>query len=402
MTGKWASITLLCLCQVAALAVWFAAAAAAPAMQAAFAIPNERISLLTSLVQLGFVAGTLTSASFGLADRIEPRRLFMFSALAAAGFNALLIVVDPASVPAAVSRFATGVCMAGIYPVGMKMAAGWAQKDLGLLIGLLVGALTLGSASPHLFAAFADLDWRLTIGISSVLAGISGILVNRVRLGPNVQTARHFHVSQALDAWRQRPLRYANLGYLGHMWELYAMWAWIGLFLHASFNVTFGDAETASTAAKLMTFATVAAGAVGCLLGGIVADRLGRTTLTIGAMAISGSCAVLVGFLFGGSPVLLGLVCVVWGITIVADSAQFSASIAELADRSLIGTMLTVQTCAGFLLTLVTIHAIPVLVEALSWTYAFAVLALGPLVGVWFMGSLRGLPEAERLAGGRR
>jgi MFS family permease len=202
-------------------------------------------------------------------------------------------------------------------------------------------------------------------------------------------------------AWRDAPLRLANLGYLGHMWELYAMWAWIGVFFSASFALRLPP-DVAPLAAKLAAFATIAAGAIGSVGAGLLADRLGRTTLTIAAMAVSGTCAATIGLLFGGAPGWLVALGVVWGVSIVADSAQFSASIAELADRARVGTMLTVQTALGFTLTLVTIHLMPYLIDALGWRYAFAPLAVGPAFGVWAMARLRAHPRSVALAGGRR
>lgn len=402
LRAKWPSLTVLALCQVAAMALWFSASAVVPSLTAEFGLSGFAQSLFTSAVQAGFVVGSLISALLGLADRLDPRRFFMTAAVVAALANAGILAIDPTSAWAVAARFVTGVCMAGIYPVGMKLAATWAKGDTGLLVGLLVGALTLGSAMPYLFNAFGGLDWRFTLLAASLSAGVAALLINLCGVGPNTQPARRFHPAMVLAAWRRVPLRLANFGYLGHMWELYAMWAWIGLFLQASFTLSLGDDDRAVFLSRLATFATIGVGAVGCLLGGLVADRVGRTTVTIVAMAVSGTCAATVGFLFGGSPLALTLVCLVWGLTIVADSAQFSASIAELSDRDLVGTMLTLQTALGFTLTLITIHLMPSLVALLGWHFAFLPLALGPLFGIWAMARLRGHPDAVRIAGGRR
>ena len=402
MSGKPVAILLIALCQLLALSVWFSASAVAPAMSRAFPLSDLQVSLFTSAVQAGFVTGTLASAALGLADRIDPRRLFSIAALVAAIANALILVLEPGSAAVYALRFITGACMAGTYPVGMKMVASWARNDLGLLVAILVGALTLGSSSPHLFNVFGGVDWRFTIAATSVSALVAAILIFAVRLGPAMARARTVAARHALTAFRDPALRLANFGYLGHMWELYAMWAWLGVFLAASFHLDAGGFDPATLAGWVAFLAIGVGGLAGCLAAGLLADRWGRTRTTALAMAVSGACAATIGLGFGGAPWLVAAIAIVWGASVIADSAQFSASVTELSDPERVGTMLTVQTCAGFALTLATIHLMPLLIDTLGWRYAFAPLAIGPAWGVIAMLRLRQRPEALRLAGGNR
>ena len=387
---------------VLSLALWFSATAVVPSLVLEYGLDGARAALLTNAVQVGFVVGTIISAVLGLADRIEPRHLFMISALMAAGANAFILLLDPRSDMVLFCRFMTGACMAGVYPVGMKIAATWAKGDLGLLIGIMVGALTLGSAAPHLFNSLGGLNWRLVIGAGSGAAVIGAIMAFGVQLGPNRNPSPPFDPKAAITAFVQPSLRLINFGYLGHMWELYAMWAWIGVFLDASFQLNPASNDAAFWARTTTFLVMGVGGAVGCIVGGLVADRWGRTTLTALAMTVSGTCALGVGFLFGENPWLLLIVCFVWGVTVIADSAQFSSSVTELAPPNRIGTMLTVQTCAGVLLTVVTVQLLPMLVDLVTWRYAFMVLAIGPFIGVFCVLRLRQHPDALKLAGGRR
>ncbi len=407
MSPKWRNIALLAVAETLALGLWFSMTAVIPALRQEAGLGDFEAAMLSSAVSLGFVAGTLVSAIFGLADRLDPRRFFVGSALVAASANLAVLAVVPDWGAVAALRLVTGACVAGIYPVGMKIVAGWATRgagrsDMGLLAGLLVGAITLGTGSPHLFNALGGVEWRFTIVAASALAVVAALLAAFVRLGPGHAPSPPFEPAYVLAGWRNKALRLANFGYFGHMWELYAMWGWIGLFLYASFSIRPGGGD-AGTLAGLGAFAVIGVGGfVGCFLGGVFADRLGRTTITIAAMTVSGACAATVGLLFGGDPWWLMALCLVWGIAVVADSAQFSTSVMELSDPAHTGTMVTVQICIGFLLTLFAVHLMPPLVEIVGWRYAFVFLVPGPVFGVIAMARLRAHPDAVKLAGGRR
>ncbi len=382
MADKGRNLGVLCLAVVLVLSTWFAGTAAVPALVAAGLVTPGRAAWLSSAVGLGFVAGTLVSAVMSLADRRDPRRLFLASALLASGATLAGAVVTPSGGLALALRFVAGAAMAGVYPVGMKLAASWAKGDLGLLIGLLVGAVTLGSALPHLAPGLlAGVGWQAAYLGSGVLAGLGGLLILGFRPGPLLGNRPPFRPAQALEAWRNPGLRLANLGYLGHMWELYAMWAWVGLFLSGAMGGAAGP----------WVFAVVAAGAVGCVAAGWLADRWDRAGVAALCMLVSGGCALAVGPAAALAPWLVLPIALLWGLTVVADSAQFSACIATLSPPDYVGTMLTVQTCMGFLLTAFTIGLVPAAAAWVGWDWAFAVLAPGPLLGAWAMWRLRPL-----------
>ncbi len=388
------ALLLLSVAVVLGLSVWFAASAAAPRLQHRWGLDPSRAGWLTSLVQLGFVAGTLTAAVLNLADIVPARRYFSTSTAAAALANAAMLVV-PDYGWALISRFATGFFLAGVYPPAMKMAATWFRTGRGLAIGTVVGALTLGKSTPYLVDALggAGIEWIVASTSTCGMLGAALVAIG-YRDGPHAFPRRPFSWGLVGEVIRDREWRLATGGYLGHMWELYAFWTWIAAWVAASSATHAGltVGTPAGSGAKLAAFAAIAIGALGCVWGGRVADRIGYGPLTIRAMLVSGSCALAVGLLYGASLVLLLPLILVWGFFVIADSAQFSALVTEVVEPYAVGTALTLQVSLGFLLTTATIQLVPWISNLVGWRWSFAILAIGPAFGI---ASIRRLSGAE-------
>lgn len=385
---------------VLGLAPWFSATAVGPAMVAEWSLSGAAAAWLTMAVQLGFVLGTLFSAAFMLADRWSAERLATWSAALAAVSTAAIALAAHSGAAAIGWRLVTGVALAGVYPPAMKLVAGWWRAGRGLAIGTLIGALSLGSAAPHLLRIFVSAGaWRALLAAAAISAlGSAVIFAALVRPGPYQAPSSPLDRRVLGGIIRDRAVMLATMGYLGHMWELYAMWSWVLAFWSAAVI----SRGTSPSLPALMTFAAIAIGGLGCVAGGWVADRIGRTALTIAAMSVSGACAIIIGPIAQGPLPLLAGVTLLWGFTVVADSAQFSACVTELVPPEYSGTALTLQTSLGFLLTIASIRAVPLWAARWGWTYAFMPLAIGPFLGSLAMWRLRRMPEALKLASGAR
>jgi MFS family permease len=399
---RWRVLALLGLAELLGMSLWFAASAVSPQLRALWGLTTSETAWLTTIVQLGFVAGTAVVAVLNLADLVPAGRLFSICALLGALANAAILAV-PGYGSTLVLRFFTGFVLAGVYPPAMKMIATWFRSERGLAFGVIVGALTIGKATPYLVRAIPHVGLRPVVLTSSAGALVAALLVALgYRDGPFPFTGRPFSWSHVGDVVRVREWRLATGSYLGHMFELYAFWTWIPAFLAASVTARAHGGFRGPRLISLLAFTTIAIGGFGSVWGGLFADKRGRERLVTISLLVSGSCCLLSGLLFGGPLWVLGALAMTWGFFVIADSAQFSTLVTESVPTHAVGTALTVQTSLGFLLTMLPMQVVPLLAQRTGWQWAFAILALGPAAGIATIRKLArlrtGVPERGRFS----
>jgi MFS family permease len=384
-----------------ASSTWFSGTAAAGPLRAAWGLTETQSAWLTISVQIGFVVGTLLYSFFNLADIFRARHVFFASALAGAAFNAAFAFGPERIGPACALRFLTGVTLAGVYPVGMKIVAMWFRSGLGWRLGVMVGALTLGTALPYLLRALgAEFDWRAPVAMSSAAAvGGGALMLLGVGDGPYLSRKARFDGRMLFRVFEHRPFRYQAFGYFGHMWELYAFWALLSSYLGLSFT---GDGEAWTARIPLLAFATMGVGAMGWAGGGWVSRAVGERRVALFSLLVSGAMCAASPLLFELPPALLAPLLLVWGFFVVADSPQFSALAARHCPPEYTGTALTIQNGVGFAITVVSIQLLSWLVESnaagldwITWRNAFAVLTVGPVFGAIYMQRLGRLERAR-------
>ena len=366
--------------QFAGTSLWFAGNAIAGDLQQALHLPANAIGHITSAVQLGFISGTLVFAILSLADRFSPSKVFLSSALAGAFFNLCVLWFAQGMASLLAFRFLTGFFLAGIYPVGMKISADWYEKGLGKALGYLVGALVVGTAFPHLLKTFSgELSWSGVLKATSLLAISGGLLLHfTVGDGPHRRPAPKFEWNAIPLIFRYKKFRAAAYGYFGHMWELYAMWAFVPFML-----VFYEEKNAVPVDIPWWSFIIIAAGGLGCIIGGYISLKKGSAKVAFAMLLTSGIFCLFSPFLFFLSKWLFLPALLIWGFAVVGDSPQFSTIVAQTAPKMYVGTALTIVNCIGFALTIFSIQLLSFLQNKIDGEWGYLFLLPGPVFGLW-------------------
>jgi MFS family permease len=371
------------LSQLAGISLWFAGNAVLPDLQARLGLPDSMLGHMASAVQLGFIAGTLMFALFAVSDRYSPRATFLACSLLGAAANASFYLIDGSIALLLAARFAVGFFLAGIYPVGMKIASGWYQRDLGKALGFLVGALVVGTALPHLIKGLGQsLPWQtVMLGVSAIAAAGGLLMYALVPDGPYLKAGARFDPSSLATIFKAQGFRASAFGYFGHMWELYAFWAFVPVLLAAHA----GRAAQAPPNASVLTFAIIAAGAIGCVVGGLLSLRLGSARVAFLQLAASGLCCLVCPLLFHAGPIVFVGFLLLWGVVVAGDSPQFSTLNAHYAPADKVGSALTIGNSIGFAISILSIQLLNQAAAAIPAQYLFWLLVPGPIFGLWSM-----------------
>jgi MFS family permease len=379
--GARRQLILIVAVQILAMSVWFSAAAVVPSLTSDWGISSSAAGWLTTSVQIGFVVGAIASAVLNLPDRIRIGRLIAGSALIASLSTALLGLLSDGLLTAVPLRFVTGIALAGVYPLGAKLVASWFTGARGLAMGIVLAALTLGSGLPHLVSSFGQLPWRTVLMVTAVMCLLAAILALRARIGPHASEGSSLHPRYVISMLADRRQRSINLAYFGHMWELYALWTWMPLFLAFSLAAQ-GSPADGTTIGLISFFAIGVAGCAGCIAAGVLARRSDPMFLARVALVASGVCCAISPAVFGASLWILVPVLLFWGFAVIADSPMFSTALSHAADPAYVGTALTAQMAIGFLITAIAIRVTPLMADLTGWRWAFLILLPGPILGV--------------------
>jgi MFS family permease len=383
-------LPLIVIAQFAGTSLWFAGNAILPDIQETWQLGSKAIGLVSSSVQIGFISGTFLFAILSISDRFRSPQLFFISSLLGALANALITVIPENLTSLLILRFFTGFFLAGIYPVGMKLAAGWYKKGLGMALGFLVGALVVGKAFPHLIVDVLEhAQWTYVLWSVSITSVIGGLLILLfVPEGQNTRKSTEFNVRDAWTIFRNKSFRASAFGYFGHMWELYAFWTFIPFLL-----TYYATTNQVSLPISWWTFVIMGMGFLGCALGGLWSTKIGSAKVAFITLTVSCLCCIFSPIIFTLSPIYFISIMLIWGFAVVADSPQFSSLNATFVDLSKVGTGLTIVTSLGFLISVFSIELLNSLKEIIEVKYLFLFLIPGPIIGLW---SLRPLLKQDQ------